>query len=202
MSLLISFLFLFGAVSVASSRSIDALLIAGAFEGDILGVDPKQLNKIADAPMFWERNVVPFAIDSELDFIRRRAVEKAMLRIQDRTCIRFVARQREEDYLHFTDGTGCASHVGRVGGCQDIIVGPECDQVGLVLHLLMHALGFWHEESADDSSDYLLINWDNIREEDKIHFQTYSHRKSNHMSEPFDYRSLMYISPNAFAIDR
>jgi len=41
-----------------------------------------------------------------------------MEEIENKTCIRFKPREDEKDFVHFQDGKGCSSSVGRVKGKQ------------------------------------------------------------------------------------
>ena len=67
------------------------------------------------------------------------------------------------DYFVFV--TSCWSSVGRQGGCQYISLGGRCNSHrGTILHEIMHALGFHHEQTRPDRDDYVIINWGNIEE--------------------------------------
>ncbi len=44
-------------------------------------------------------------------------------------------------------------------------------QMGIILHELGHALGFFHEQSRPDRDDYVIIAWDNIKESNKHNFE-------------------------------
>lgn len=57
----------------------------------------------------------------------------------------------------------CFSYVGRIGGRQTITLGPRCDQKGVVMHEIFHALGRWHEQNRPDRNLHVTINTDNIR---------------------------------------
>ena len=56
----------------------------------------------------------------------------------------------------------CFSAIGRQGGKQRISVGEGCEYKGTVMHEMMHALGFFHEQSRTDRDDYVMVLWWNV----------------------------------------
>ena len=59
----------------------------------------------------------------------------------------------------------CFSYIGKQNpGGQDLSIGSGCAFVPIVEHELLHALGFFHEQSRYDRDDHVTIIWENIQE--------------------------------------
>lgn len=60
----------------------------------------------------------------------------------------------------------CWSSVGkkywRVDYGQEVSLGSGCNHKGTIMHEIMHAIGFWHEQSRPDRNQYVEVLWENI----------------------------------------
>ncbi|GIY56830.1 meprin A subunit beta [Caerostris extrusa] len=90
-------------------------------------------------------------------------------------------------------------HGGSHGGEQKLSLANACDQVGIVIHEFMHALGFWHEQSRIDRDKYVTIRWDNILPGTENNFQKYTSYVQQTLDEEYDYASLLHYSRRAFS---
>ncbi|EDO40419.1 predicted protein, partial [Nematostella vectensis] len=132
----------------------------------------------------------------------RKAIRKAIREYHKKTCVRFVTRSTQPDFVHFSLDYGCYSPIGRQGGRQKLSVGEGCEYRGTVMHELMHALGFFHEHSRHDRDKYVKILWWNIEPGFFNNFNVYSHSVLDTLNAPYDYHSLMHYDKQAFSKNR
>ncbi|XP_021049889.1 astacin-like metalloendopeptidase isoform X4 [Mus pahari] len=128
----------------------------------------------------------------------RRVIMEAFAEFERFTCIRFVAYHGQRDFVSILPMAGCFSGVGRSGGMQVVSLAPTCLQKGrgIVLHELMHVLGFWHEHSRADRDRYIQVNWNEILPGFEINFIK---SRSTNMLVPYDYSSVMHYGRFAFS---
>lgn len=53
--------------------------------------------------------------------------------------------------------------MGMQNGGQEISLGEGCDRKEIIEHEILHALGFFHEQSRRDRDSHININWENIK---------------------------------------
>ncbi|XP_065302571.1 zinc metalloproteinase nas-4-like isoform X1 [Dermacentor albipictus] len=139
-----------------------ALERAGDFEGDILRPrdNSADRNAVTKKDRLWPGGIIPYVIDAQLNRTTKKIL-RAMANIQSKSCLRFVARRKHENYLHIMRGDGCSSPVGRRGGAQKLSLGRDCLYQGIIVHELTHAVGFAHEHSRSDRDQYIDVFTEN-----------------------------------------
>ncbi|XP_055985069.1 astacin-like metalloendopeptidase [Sorex fumeus] len=169
-------------------------------EGDILRPSPFQL--LSASSNKWPKNggvvEVPFVLSKKYNKACCQIILEAIAEFERLTCIRFVSYKGQRDFVSIVPMFGCFSSVGRSGGMQVVSLSPTCLRKGkgIVLHELMHVLGFWHEQSRADRDRYVRINWNEIRPGFEINFMK---SRSSNMMEPYDYSSIMHYGRFAFS---
>ncbi|CAL4170425.1 unnamed protein product, partial [Meganyctiphanes norvegica] len=159
-------------------------------------------NAIRDSYYRWPNAIIPYDISASYDKRERATIALAMKSFHEKTCIRFVPRTIEKDYIHLLKHDGCSSSVGRVGGGQVVSLGIGCVFGGIAMHELMHAAGFWHEHSRYDRDDFVTIRWTNIESDKTYNFNKYNWTTIQNLGYPYDLGSIMHFGPYAFALDR
>ncbi|KAG5278508.1 hypothetical protein AALO_G00099750 [Alosa alosa] len=135
-------------------------------EGDI--AVPRQRNALICSSCKWKKSAnglveVPVIVSPDFSVYERMKIEKAMLTFTKETCIRFVPRSTEVDYISIENGKGCWSYIGRAGGRQLVSLNrDECIYNGLIQHELNHALGFYHEHNRADRDQYVKVHWEYV----------------------------------------
>jgi hypothetical protein len=97
-------------------------------EGDMLVPGIEGRNGLVKQSSRWPNGVVPYVISPNIGSADQRMIESAIAEYHAKTCIRFVRRSSEQDFLSFeSSNTGCWSSVGRIGKKQSInLQSPGC----------------------------------------------------------------------------
>ena len=140
---------------------------------------------------------VPFTVNSAFSHYERQKIEYALGAFHSRTCLRFVPRENEYDYISIENLDGCFSSLGRVGGEQVLSLNRQgCVHHGVIQHEVLHALGFQHEQTRSDRDQHVRINWEVI--EPAMAFNFYKQQTIN-LDTPYDYSSIMHYGRTAFS---
>ncbi|XP_051160828.1 zinc metalloproteinase nas-13-like isoform X2 [Leptopilina boulardi] len=172
-------------------------------EGDILFPSAMGRNGLKATSARWPNGVVPYMISPYFNKEQRNLIQEAMDDYHRHTCIQFKPYEGEEtDYIRITAGnTGCWSSVGKIGGRQDInLQVPGCvTKKGTVIHELMHAIGFLHEQSRYERDDFVRVQWNNIQSGREKNFEKASKLTTDAFGINYDYGSVMHYSSGAFS---
>ncbi|KAK6760536.1 hypothetical protein RB195_021850 [Necator americanus] len=177
-----------------------AMYAANRFEGDIvsvnIGLNSHSVNSFfTQQPLFAVFGVQRNAVKQT-----RSKIAEAIEEYRKKTCIDFSPKSAaDQDYIHIVPDDGCYSLVGRIGGKQPVSLGDGCIQKGIIIHELMHVVGFFHEQSRADRDDHIIINWSNVESGLQDQFDKYSLQMIDHLNTVYDYGSVMHYASTAFS---
>ncbi|XP_076857914.1 low choriolytic enzyme-like [Brachyhypopomus gauderio] len=143
---------------------------------------------------------VPYTISNQYSRREKDVIEGALRSFAKTTCIKFIPRSWEQDYLQIMSDSGCYSFIGRRGGGQVVSLQRfGCVYHGVTQHEVLHALGFNHEQTRSDRDRHVQILYQNI-----IPGQAHNFRKipTNNLGTPYDYNSIMHYGRYAFSKNR
>ena len=133
---------------------------------------------IASALRLWEMKdmkvLIPYTIPNGLSKHQADHINMALEEFKTKTCIEFKERSNETDFVHIYPinyPISCRSAVGKKGGKQIVRCG-NCKvngtfHYGVLLHELMHAVGFVHEQTRSDRDNFIHVDFDEIAQFEK-----------------------------------
>ncbi|WP_207001639.1 M12 family metallopeptidase [Trinickia mobilis] len=187
-------------------QSVQALQENGKvmLDGDIVLADGEKANERAAQRVnaqFWPNGVVPYELDPEFPAQAVAIIKAAILEFNAETPIRFVPRTSSDEnfvYFRFRAAKGCWSSLGMVGGRQDIHLAQGCAVKGTVMHEMMHAVGFMHEQKRPDRDNHVTVNLDNVSGGHENNFAIVSNASSV-LHGDYDYGSILHYGRYAFS---
>lgn len=151
----------------------------------------------------WNFAVVPYEIDPNFSGDEKAGFKEAMKHWENFTCIKFVERNasEHENFIRFTElPCGCCSHVGMEGnGGQNVSIGKDCHKIGVIVHELGHAIGFWHEHTRPDRDQYVTIYSENIQIGQEHNFNKLTSEDVDSLGEPYDHKSIMHYGRKIYS---
>lgn len=146
----------------------------------------------------WPNAEIPYVIDSSVGARAREHIAWAVAHMNTTELKLRPRTNADKDYVAFVNEArgGCSSYVGRIGGRQEIQLEDDCGR-GSTVHEILHAAGFYHEQSRGDRDEFVTIHWDEIAAGRQLNFE-----KRDSLGQdigPYDYGSIMHYSSRAFS---
>ncbi|XP_026221241.1 low choriolytic enzyme-like [Anabas testudineus] len=142
---------------------------------------------------------IPYVIDNSYTSQQVDIITSSLNSFSTSTCIRFIPRTTQTNYIDIQSTLGCYSLVGFQSGRQRVSLDSAgCIKFGTVQHELIHVLGFNHEQCRSDRDQHIKILLQNV-----IPAQQYNFDKINTLNQgtPYDYNSVMHYGRLAFSKD-
>ncbi|XP_055679023.1 seminal metalloprotease 1-like [Lutzomyia longipalpis] len=181
------------------------------FEGDMILSDEQLFNIVSknvlkDEKFRWPDNTLIYSLSDDFSDEQKSYIKQGLDTIAGVSCVKFREKNDlDENYVLVsgTSGKGCSSAVGYKTGVQNLNLSPNdlekgCFRLGTIMHEFLHALGVYHQQSADNRDDYVEIIWDNIKPSKELNFQKYSTDTTTQLGVEYDYDSVMHYPKTAF----
>jgi len=186
--------------------------LSGQFEGDMVltPAQERMLNGLdrtglIDTSFRWPNNTVYYTISDIFNQAQSDYIEEGLRELERVSCLRFIPRTTQEAYVSVEgNGSGCSSNVGYLGRQQRLHLqlyppGEGCFRIGTIIHEFLHAVGFYHMQSATERDDFVTIMWDHIQSGTEGNFNTYPADRISNFGVDYDPTSVMHYSAYGFS---
>lgn len=148
----------------------------------------------------WDNATIPIVIDPSIYANGLGAiVHSGISAFNSKTKLCLVPRTNEDDYIKISFSTSLGlnvagtSKIGRQGGSQPLFLASSATK-GTVMHEMLHAAGFYHEQCRSDRDQFVKIHEENLLPGMKNQFQI----EPGLTQSTYDFCSIMHYSATAF----
>nr|XP_022297760.1 blastula protease 10-like [Crassostrea virginica] len=125
----------------------------------------------------------------------KEILKESIRQLNETTCVKWVKRTSEINYVRIFNDNGCYSYEGQIGGGQSLSMQAYgCMSVHTMLHEMLHAMGAKHEQSRSDRDRMMSMVWEHLPSDSLYNFQM----GNTFNSQPYDYKSLMQYELDSF----
>ncbi|CEF71584.1 Astacin-like metalloendopeptidase [Strongyloides ratti] len=146
----------------------------------------------------WVDGIIPYTLSPKFGLMEKIIIEKAMKKIEEVSCFKFKPRNFEIDFLKISPLDGCYSYVGKIGGGQDLSLSKGCIYDYIIIHELLHAIGFEHEHQRYDRDKYINVVYQNIEPSQYHNFDKINIHEVTTFQYKYDLKSIMHYDETAF----
>ncbi|XP_068115593.1 embryonic protein UVS.2-like isoform X2 [Hyperolius riggenbachi] len=115
------------------------------------------------------------------------------------SCVDFVERKTEYDYIDIKPGNICWTNIGKTLAVTPLSLNKKgCMLTGVIQHEVFHALGFNHEILRPDRDHYVKIVYENIQ---PVALHRFDIEDCTDISLPYDYDSVMHFGRSEYSVD-
>ncbi|OWA53564.1 putative Zinc metalloproteinase nas-14 [Hypsibius exemplaris] len=183
------------------------------FEGDIVGIieagdsESAIVNRLTKSGLTshtrrWPEGIVIYELSSALSTSERSMLLAAFNEFNITDTVRFHPRSTQSDYVLIKKNEpGCFATIGKVGGVQYVNLASDCWTHGIIIHELMHTIGFYHEQARTDRDAYVELNLNNVSPAQRHNFQKYDASQVTPGGTAYDFDSITHYGPTEFAVN-
>lgn len=92
--------------------------------------------------------------------------------VENHTCVIFLPRNDEDDFIEITDGASCSSKTGMIGGQQEVSLSRKagCLKKHKMQRELIRTLGFAYMHTCFDRDNFIKVIDANVKPDQKASF--------------------------------
>jgi hypothetical protein len=112
----------------------------------------------------WPSNVISYQFDPDVSTCVKSVFVVASSVVSDNTCVVFnevkinAPVEEPNAILRITNMPGCFASLGYSSSGNVMNIGAGCLNTGTAIHLLLHALGLFHEHQRPDRDTFVAVN--------------------------------------------